>query len=98
MIQVVERVEAHYEAQKVPYGTVYKWCSECLLLECDCGERMECKSPACHCRCGADLGAVFENPNPERQEAPWRQEQHWWPAESAGHRESDYWLELRELE
>ncbi|MBA4116641.1 MAG: hypothetical protein H0X71_09475 [Rubrobacter sp.] len=95
MMQVIERVEAHYEIQETPYGTSYRWWPECLLIECDCGERVECKSPTDHCRCGADCAAVFEGQTHEhrvRQEAPWRQEEYLWPTER------DYWLELRALE
>ena len=100
-MQVIERVEAHYEVQEIAYGTVYRWCPGCLLLECDCGESLECKSPTDHCRCGAGCAAAFEGLDQElweSQKAPWRREQYRSPAEGAGDRERDYRSELRALE
>ncbi len=94
-MQVIERVDAHYEVQEVDHGTVYRWCPGRLLLRCDCGERLECRSPTEHCRCGAGCAAAFEDPNHDERregpEAPWRREPYRWPSES------DYWLELRAL-
>ena len=38
--QVIERVEAHYEMQATEMGTtLYRWCPESLVIECECGER-----------------------------------------------------------
>lgn len=94
-MQVIERVEAHYEVLETPYGTSYRWCPVCLRMECGCGETLEFKSPADRCRCGAACGAsaaVFEASDRERKEPPWRREAY----EPAT--EKDYWLELRALE
>ena len=38
-MQVIERSEGHYDAQKVQFGTVYRWCPGSVVVECDCGER-----------------------------------------------------------
>jgi hypothetical protein len=38
--KVTKRTEGHYEAQEVEFGTVYKWCPECLVVACECGEKM----------------------------------------------------------
>ena len=38
MTQVIERVEAHYEVQRVEMGTLYRWCPESVVIECDCGQ------------------------------------------------------------
>jgi hypothetical protein len=34
--QIIERVEGHYEVQAFEMGTVYIWCPESLVIECDC--------------------------------------------------------------
>jgi hypothetical protein len=57
--RVVEHLEGHYEAQEVPFGVVYRWCPECVVIECDCGERLTLTSSMTTCgECGADHGAV----------------------------------------
>jgi hypothetical protein len=38
MTQIIERVEAHYEVQAVEMGTVYIWCPESVVIECDCSQ------------------------------------------------------------
>ncbi len=58
MMQIIERVEAHYEAREVPFGKVYEWHPAHLVLECDCGEKLmlTATSTITTCgRCGADL-------------------------------------------
>jgi len=39
-VEIIERLEGHYEAQEVPFGIVYSWSPECLVAECGCGERV----------------------------------------------------------
>jgi hypothetical protein len=56
--QIIEHVEAHYEARQVPFGKVYEWHPAHLALECDCGEKLilTATSTIATCgRCGADL-------------------------------------------
>ena len=36
--QVIEHVEAHYEVQAMEMGTLYRWCPESVVIECDCGQ------------------------------------------------------------
>ena len=50
-MEVIERVAGHYEAQDVEFGRVYRWCPECVVVECDCGERQvfDCSSTVCEC-------------------------------------------------
>jgi len=38
MARVIERSGGRYEVQEVEFGTVYKWCPECVVVECDCGD------------------------------------------------------------
>jgi hypothetical protein len=59
-MEVIERLEAHYEIQEVPFGRSYQWCPECIVVECDCGERLTFKMSAhsasgAVCECGVDL-------------------------------------------
>lgn len=68
MAQIIERVEARYEAREVPFGKVYEWHPAYVVLECDCGERLifAATSTTITCRCGADLGG-FVHPIQERE-------------------------------
>ena len=64
MVQILERVEAHYENREMPFGKVYVWNPATFALECDCGEKvtLSVASTTSTCgRCGAELGAfVYE--------------------------------------
>jgi hypothetical protein len=69
MVQIVERVQAHYENREMPFGKVYAWHPATVSLECDCGEKvtLSATSTTSTCgRCGADLGA-FVNDIRERE-------------------------------
>jgi hypothetical protein len=60
MVQVLERVQAHYENREMPFGKVYVWTPAAVALECDCGEKvtLDATSTTTTCgRCGAELGA-----------------------------------------
>ena len=53
--KVIEHVEGHYESEKVPFGRVYRWCAECTVSECGCGERVTLATSMTTCAgCGAD--------------------------------------------
>ena len=59
-MRVIEVLEEHYELQEVPFGRSYTWCPECIVVECDCGERLTFELSAiiglfAVCECGADL-------------------------------------------
>ena len=59
MVQILERVEAHYENREMPFGKVYEWHPAYVALECDCGEKvtLTATSTTTTCtRCSADLG------------------------------------------
>ena len=59
-MQVVERTEGHYDVQEVEFGTVYRWCPECVVVECDCGERPTLTRLESICpECGADHAAII---------------------------------------
>ena len=64
-MEVIERLEEHYEVQEVPFGRSYKWCPECVVVECDCGERLTFKMSNLTgfwalCECGADLTSEIQ--------------------------------------
>lgn len=77
--QIIECLEGHYEAQEVPFGVVYRWCPECVIVECGCGKRLILSSLMVSCGgCGAEHAAVVrgELGGTGRQEdealRPWR--------------------------
>ena len=80
MVQILERVEAHYESREMPFGRVYVWHPAYVALECDCGEKvtLTATSTTSTCRrCGADLGTFVneirerEGPLPDKLTHPW---------------------------
>jgi hypothetical protein len=80
MAQIIERVEARYEAREVPFGKVYEWHPAYVALECDCGEQLNltAASTITACRqCGADLGGLVhdlqerEGHLPDKLTHPW---------------------------
>ncbi len=55
MVEVIERTEGRYDTYEVEFGTVYRWCPECVVVECDCGERPTLTASMTICsECGAD--------------------------------------------
>jgi hypothetical protein len=80
MVQILERVEAHYETREMPFGKVYEWHQAAVALECACGERvtLSATSTTTTCsRCGADLGSFVhdirerEGRLPDKLTHPW---------------------------
>ena len=51
----VDRTGGYYEVQEVEFGRIYRWCPECVVVECDCDERLTLTSSITACRwCGVD--------------------------------------------
>ena len=79
MTQIIERVEARYEAHEVAFGKVYEWHPAYVALECDCGEQLilTATSTITACLCGARLGGFVhalqerEGRLPDRLTHPW---------------------------
>jgi hypothetical protein len=80
--RVIECVEGYYESEKVPFGRVYRWCAECVVAECGCGETVALGSSMTTCPgCGTDHAALVREwlPSAQREEVedealhPWRQ-------------------------
>jgi hypothetical protein len=104
MVQILERVQAHYESRETPFATVYEWHSASVALECDCAEKvtLSATSTTTTCgRCGADLGAFVrdlrerEGRLPDKLTHPWfydareRAKQH--EHDEAAHPEGSPW-------
>ena len=59
MAITLERIEGHYEAQDVEFGRVYRWWPKCVVVECECGQRLSLTSSMTTCRwCGTDHAAA----------------------------------------
>ncbi len=57
--KVVEHIQGHYESEKVPFGRVYRWCTECVVVECGCGERATLTGSMTTCAgCQTDYSAI----------------------------------------
>ena len=68
MARVIERSGGRYEVQEVEFGTVYKWCPECVVLECDCGQRLTLTRSESTCpECGADHASIVREELAARQ-------------------------------
>ena len=81
MAWVIERVEAHYRVQEVEMGTVYTWCPESAVVECDCGEKLFLTTSSGRVcgECGANHEAIVEevldvHTSEDKVEHPWRSE------------------------
>jgi hypothetical protein len=82
MVQILERVQAHYESREMPFGKVYEWHPAAVALECECGEQVTLaatsSSTTTICsRCGADLDTFVhdirehEGRLPDKLTHPW---------------------------
>src|SRR5215213_7478822 len=65
MVQILERLQAHYESREMPFATVYEWHPASVALECECGEKVTLSATSsitttCS-RCGADLGTFVHD-------------------------------------
>ncbi len=78
MVEVIERIEGRYDTYEMEFGTVYRWCPGCVVVECDCGERSILTASMSTCsECDADRAAVVQEELNSRQlrektAHPWR--------------------------
>ena len=96
MTQIIERVEAHYEVQEVEMGTVYIWCPESVVIECDCEQTFTTEGAmVASCpRCGAEhtaevareLGGKPPLAKEEETSRPVRREYEAWMKDEGNHR------------
>src|SRR5215211_6176130 len=65
MVQILERVQAHYESREMPFGKVYEWHPASVDLECECSEKVTLdatSSTTTTCSgCGAELGTFVRD-------------------------------------
>jgi hypothetical protein len=65
MVQILQRLQAHYENRELPFATVYEWHPASVILECDCGEQVtlsDTSSTTTTCSgCGAELGTFVHD-------------------------------------
>jgi hypothetical protein len=80
MVQILQRVQAHYESCEMPFGKVYAWHPASVALECDCGQKvtLSATSPTSTCSgCAAELGSFAhairerEGRLPDKLTHPW---------------------------
>ena len=105
MSTVIERTQGHYEVQETSYGEAYVWCPECVVVECDCGERPVLSVSLTTCGCGADHAALIREELASRRSSeevshPLEEEYREWRKKQVEflHSESHYWLEWRFME
>jgi hypothetical protein len=75
--RIIERVEAHYEVHEMEMGTVYRWCPQNVVLQCNCGAKPTLTASKTTCSgCGADHAAITKEVLDARLEdrvvRPWR--------------------------
>ncbi len=59
---LIESTEGHYEVQDGELGKTYRWCLDCVLVECDCGETTTLTSSETTCAwCGADHASAVQD-------------------------------------
>lgn len=85
-MQVIERVVGHYDVREVEFGRIYRWCPECVVVECDCGERLTLTDSTTICECGADhaavvCGGLVDRRSGDEAVRPWRS---WRSSEDTG--------------
>ena len=83
MATVIRHTEEHYEVHEIPYGKDYVWNPECVIVECDCGERLTLTASETICKCGADHRVLVQEeldsrapgekrPSPDDECREWR--------------------------
>jgi hypothetical protein len=51
MVLETEYTEGYYEVQNVEFGKVCRWYPGCVVVECDCGERLSLTDSMATCSC-----------------------------------------------
>jgi hypothetical protein len=64
MARIDKAIAAHYETHEVPFGRIYKWHPEYIIIECDCGQKLlitgTSNIPTCP-QCSADYGSLVHD-------------------------------------
>src|SRR5829696_4998169 len=72
MVQILERLQAHYESREMPFGKVYEWHPAAVDLECECGEKVTLSATSTTTT-GSVCGAQLDTFVPEIREREGRQ-------------------------
>ncbi len=105
MTRMIEHTAGHYEVQETPYGEAYAWCPACVVVECDCGEKLALSDSETVCRCGANHAILVEEelvPPPPSDGAShlWDAEYREWREEQDEYLRAEHydWMEWRVIE
>jgi hypothetical protein len=64
MARIDKAIAAHYETHEVPFGRIYEWHPEYIIVECDCGQKLLITAtsniPTCP-QCGVDYGSLVHD-------------------------------------
>jgi hypothetical protein len=105
MTTMIECAEGHYEVQQTSYGEAYVWCPGCVVVECDCGQRLTLGAAETVCSCGADHETLVREELAFRRSSdeilhPWDDEYLEWRKKQDEYLRTEYndWLEWRVIE
>ena len=105
MTRVMECTAGHYKVQETSYGEAYVWCPACVVVECDCGERLVLSASETVCRCGADHVILVREELVVRSPLdgtshPWDVEYYEWRKEQDEYLRAEHhdWMEWRVIE
>jgi hypothetical protein len=83
-VRVIEHESGHYEVREVPYGKVYDWRPDRVVVECDCGKTHVSLGSVVVCSCGAVHNDVSKEGQREEEEEslhPWLEDYEEWRRE-----------------
>jgi hypothetical protein len=64
-MEITKRIAGHYEVQQMPFGKVYQWSPERVVLKCRCGKNVTYNSSAIissevtRCECCKEMTATI---------------------------------------
>ena len=81
-VRVIEHESGHYEVRELPYGKVYDWRPDRVVLQCDCGETHVSFGTAIVCSCGTVHNDLSGGGQPEEGSLhPWLEDYEEWRRE-----------------
>lgn len=91
--------------RQTSYGEAYVWCPGCVVVECDCGERLFLSASETACRCGADHKILVREELASKRSSdevshPWDEEYYEWRMKQDEYlrAENNDWLAWRVIE
>jgi hypothetical protein len=101
MATVIECTQGHYEVRETSYGEAYVWCPECVVVQCDCGQRAVLRASETACSCGIHHAALVRKVlASQKAPHPWDVEYDEWRKKQDEYllSEDTYSLELSRLD